>query len=198
MAENTDKEMEISSISRVTVGALVAVGGVVFASLYRRTVVAAGIGAVAIGVSAVIINKIHTRKKMQRETELETLKLLETVLKEHSSYIEEIERCVMFIGRNVESLKKCDMSTLKWVKVSRLVQKAGDSVGAINPLSKSSGLIQGYGMGMDIYLIKDDSEQLKNGSETKFAKQIHMLAKKLQGNLDELMEFKKDVESVDM
>lgn len=103
-----------------------------------------------------------------------------------------------FIGSTVECLKKYEPSILKWTKVTRVIQVAEDSVGAIEPLRKSSGLIQGFVSGMDIYFSDDDSEQLKKCSETKFAKQLYMLAKQMQANLDELMKLKDVVKSADM
>lgn len=197
VADNIDKEVKIAGIIGATAGALglvAGLGSVKFVPFSRAASWAVGaivvVGAAAVGVSATIINKIHTRKNVEKK--------LETVFNVHSMYVEEVERCVKFIGSNAKCLKKYDLSTLKWVRVTRVVQVAGDSVGAIGPLSKSSGLIQGFRLGMGIFSIKDDSEQLKKDTETKFAKQIRMLAKQMQGSLDDLMKFKNIVDSVDV
>lgn len=197
VADNIDKEVKTAGVTWANVGALglaASVGSVLFASLTSRAslavaAVGVGVGVVAVGVSTTIINKIHTNVDRKK---------VETILKEHSTYLEEFERCVKFIGKNVECLKKYDLSTLKGERMTRVVQMAGENVGAIGPLSKSSGLIQGFVLGLDIYSCKGDSEQLKNGTETKFAKQIHVLAKQMQASLEELMKFKTVVGSVDM
>lgn len=195
VANNIDKEVKAAGVTWANVGALglaASVGSVLFASLTSRAslaVAAVGVGVVAVGVSITIINKIHTNVDRKK---------VETILKEHSTYLEEFERCVKFIGKNVECLKKYDLSTLKGERMTRVVQMAGENVGAIGPLSKSSGLIQGFVLGLDIYSCKGDSEQLKNGTETKFAKQIRVLAKQMQASLEELMKFKTVVGSVDM
>lgn len=186
LAVNTDKEVKIGATVRA-LGVAAAVGTVLFAALTRRvSLPVAAVGVVAFRVSTTIISRIHIRKKVEKK--------LETVLNEHSTYIEEIERCVKFIVNNVACLKKYNMSALKSVSVTRVVQVAG----ALGPLSKSSGLIQGFRLGMNIYLIKDDSGELKKGTETKFAKQIPMLAKQMQASLHELMKIKTVVESADM
>ncbi|MCJ8729893.1 hypothetical protein PDJAM_G00112560 [Pangasius djambal] len=181
----------MAGITRATVVALglaAAVGSVIFTRLtVRGSVAVAAVGVAAVGGSATIISKIHTNVDRKK---------VETILKKYSTHIEEIERCVKFIGSNVQWLKKYDKSTLKWLP--RVVQVAEDSVGAISPLSKSSGLIQGFMLGMGICSSKDNSEQLKKGSETKFAKNIRMLAKQMQASLEELMKFKKVVESTDI
>lgn len=193
LADTTDKEGTTPGIIGTTVGALgvaAAVGTLIFwgASLAVAVVV---VVVAVLRIIATINNNIHTRTMVEKK--------VETVFKEHSTYIEEIERCVKFIGSNVKCLKKYNPSMLKWVSVTRVVQVAEDVVGAIGPLSQSSGLIQGFRLGMDISFIKHDSEQLKKRSETKFVRQqMRMLAKQMHGNLDELMKFKKVMESADM
>ncbi|MCI4375750.1 hypothetical protein PGIGA_G00113840 [Pangasianodon gigas] len=190
VADKADTEVKMGGITRATVVALglaAAVGSVIFTRLPVRSsvaVAAVGVGFAAVGGSATIINKIHTNVESKK---------VETILRKYSTHIEEIERCVKFIGSNVEWMKKYDLSTLNWLP--RVVQVAEDSVGVITPISKSSGLIQGFMLGMDICSSKDNSEQLKKCSETKFAKNIHMLAKQMQASLEELMKFKKVVES---
>lgn len=146
-------------------------------------------GVAALRILSTIINKIYTRRKVKKK--------LERVLKEHFTYMEEIERCVQFICSNVDCLKKYDQNTLSCMSMTRLVQVAEGSVRAVGPLSKSSGLIQGFGLGMDIF-IRDDSNQLKEDTKTKFANQICTLAKQMQGSLNELTKFRRVLESVDL
>ncbi|KAG7326879.1 hypothetical protein KOW79_010280 [Hemibagrus wyckioides] len=180
------------------VGVAAAVGGIILAPLTAGAslaVTAVGVGVAAAGgvtgASAAITNKVHTN--MDR-------KKVETILQEHCTHIEEIEKCVKVIGTNIEGLKKYNLSTLKgvdWtaVKMARMAHKLGDSVGAIGAVSKSSGMIQGFSLGMDMYFNKEDSKQLKKGSETKFAKQIRKISKNMQTSLDELMAFKTAMDS---
>lgn len=102
VANNTDKKVKIASIIMVAVQALglAAVVTVKCTTLTRRDYLAVAAVA-ALGVSANIISNIYTRKKVEKK--------LETVLKEHSTYIEETERCVRFIASNVACLKKYEI-----------------------------------------------------------------------------------------
>ncbi|XP_017337988.1 apolipoprotein L1 isoform X1 [Ictalurus punctatus] len=202
--DKVHKGVKIAGITGGAAGALgvaAAVGGVILAPVTMGaslavTVVGVGVAAAGgvTGASAAITNKVHTN--MDR-------KKVETILKEHSIQIEEIERCVKFIGTHIVSLKKYDLSTLKGVdwnslKMARMAHNFGDSVGAIGEVSKSSGMIEGLTLGLDMYFSKEDSKELKKGSETKFAKQIRKVAKQMQASLDELMKFKTMVASEDM
>ncbi|XP_053353941.1 apolipoprotein L3-like [Clarias gariepinus] len=199
--DKVNKGVKIAGITGGAAGAVgvaAAVGGVILAPVtagVSLAVAAVGVGVAAAGgitgASAAITNKVHTN--MDR-------KKVETILKDHSTQIEEIEKCVKVIGSNVEYLKKYNLSTMRgvdWqaVKVARMAHNLGDSVGAMGALSKSSGLIQGFTLGLDMYFNKEDSRQLKKGSETKFAKKIREIAKQMQATLDELMKLKSVVES---
>ncbi|KAG7326877.1 hypothetical protein KOW79_010278 [Hemibagrus wyckioides] len=204
VANSIDKVHKGVKIAGITggaagaVGVAAAVGGIILAPLTAGAslaVTAVGVGVAAAGgvtgASAAITNKVHTN--MDR-------KKVETILQEHCTHIEEIEKCVKVIGTNIEGLKKYNLSTLKgvdWtaVKMARMAHKLGDSVGAIGAVSKSSGMIQGFSLGMDMYFNKEDSKQLKKGSETKFAKQIRKISKNMQTSLDELMAFKTVINS---
>ncbi|KAK3556031.1 hypothetical protein QTP70_000728 [Hemibagrus guttatus] len=207
VASSIDKVHKGVKIANITggaagaVGVAAAVGGVLLAPLTAGAslaVAAVGVGVAAAGgvtgASAAITNKVHTN--MDR-------KKVETILQEHCTHIGEIEKCVKIIGTNIEGLKKYNLSTLKgldWkaVKMARIANNLGDSVGAIGAVSKSSGMIQGFSLGIDMYFSKEDSKQLKKGSEAKFAKQIRKISKHMQTCLDELMAFKTVINSEDM
>ncbi|XP_058259736.1 uncharacterized protein LOC131362033 isoform X2 [Hemibagrus wyckioides] len=207
VANSIDKVHKGVKIAGITggaagaVGVAAAVGGIILAPLTAGAslaVTAVGVGVAAAGgvtgASAAITNKVHTN--MDR-------KKVETILQEHCTHIEEIEKCVKVIGTNIEGLKKYNLSTLKgvdWtaVKMARMANTLGDSVGVIGAVSKSSGMIQGFSLGMDMYFNKEDSKQLKKGSETKFAKQIRKISKNMQTSLDELMAFKTAINSKDV
>ncbi|KAF4080145.1 hypothetical protein AMELA_G00167050 [Ameiurus melas] len=194
--DKVHKGVKIAGITGGAAGALgvaAAVGGVILAPITMGAslaVTAVGVGVAAAGgvtgASAAITNKVHT--SMDR-------KKVETILNDHSIQIEEIERCVKFIGTHIVNLKKYDLSTLwgvDWtsLRMARMAHRFGDSVGTISAVSRSSGMIEGLTLGLDMYFSKEDSKQLKKGSETKFAKQIRKVAKQMQASLDELMNFK--------
>lgn len=98
--DKVHKGVKIAGITGGAAGALgvaAAVGGVILAPVTMGAslaVTAVGVGVAAAGgvtgASAAITNKVHTN--MDR-------KKVETILKEHSIQIEEIERCVKFISR---------------------------------------------------------------------------------------------------
>ncbi|KAM9482281.1 apolipoprotein L4-like [Clarias gariepinus] len=178
------------------VGVAAAVGGVLLAPVtlgasLAVTAVGAGVAAAGgvTGASAAITNKVHTN--MDR-------KKVEIILKDHFKQIEEIEMCIKVISCHIEYLKnpstwrEVDCNT---VKVAKMAHKLGDSIGVIGAASKSSDLIKGFALGLNIYFTKEDSEQLKKGSEATFAKKIRNVAKQMQTNLDELMTFKAVVRS---
>ncbi|XP_053087737.1 apolipoprotein L3-like [Pangasianodon hypophthalmus] len=178
------------------VGVAAAVGGVILAPLTMGAslaVAAVGVGVAAAGgvtgATAAITNKVHTN--MDR-------KKVETILKEYSTQIEEIQKCLKFISTHIVCLKKYDLSKLRGVnqKVVKMVHKLGDNVGAVGAVSKSSGLVQGFALGLDMYFSKEDSEHLKKGSEAKFAKQIREVVKQMQASLDELMKFKTRLQKI--
>ncbi|XP_060724579.1 apolipoprotein L3-like [Tachysurus vachellii] len=201
VANSIDKVHKGVKIAGITggaagaVGIAAAVGGVILAPVtggVSLAVTAVGVGVAAAGgvtgASAAITNM--DRKKV------------ETILQDHCTQIEEFEKCVKFIGTHIEGLKKYNLSTLKgvdWtaVKMARMAHKLGDSVGVIGTVSKSLGLIQGFTLGMDMYFSKEDSKQLKKGSEIKFANQIRKVSKQMQTSLDQLMEFKTTMNSDD-
>lgn len=199
--DKTYKGVKIAGITGGTAGAVgvaAAVGGVIlspFTMGASLAVAAVGVGVAAAGgvtgAGAAIANKVHTN--MDR-------KKVETILKEHSAQLEEIEECVKCIGTNIVCLKAYKLSTLKgvdWnaVKLARMAHKVGDSVGVIGAVNKSSGMIQGFALNLEGYFSKEDSKQLKKGSEAKFAKQIRSLAMQMQTSLDELMTFQGVVKS---
>lgn len=202
--DKVHKGVKIAGITGGTAGAVgiaAAVGGVILAPVTggaSLAVTAIGVGVAAAGgvtgASAAITNKVHTN--MDR-------KKVETILQDHCTQIEEFEKCVTFICAHIDGLKKYNLSTLKgvdWtaVKMARMAHKLGDSVGAIGTVSKSSGLIQGLMLGLDMYFSKEDSKQLKKGSETKFAKQIRKVSKQMQTSLDQLMTFNTTMNSDDI
>lgn len=202
--DKVHKGVKIAGITGGAAGAVgiaATVGGIILAPVTMGAslaVAAVGVGVAAAGgvtgASAAITKKVHTN--MDR-------KKVESILKEHSTHLEEIEMCVRFIGTNIECLKKYDLSTLrgvdlKAVKMARIAHNVGDSVGTIGAVSKSSGMIQGFALGLDMYFSKEDSKKLKESSKNKFAKKICKVVKQMQASLDELMKLKKIIDSENM
>ncbi|XP_062854189.1 apolipoprotein L4-like [Trichomycterus rosablanca] len=207
VANNLDKVhkgAKIAGITGGTAGALgvaAAVGGVILAPLTlgaSLVVTAAGVGVAAAGTvagaSAAITNKVSSSMDRRK---------VEQILKNHTTQMEEIEKYLNFIIISVKRLNKYNMSEMQlvdWraVKVEKVMQIARDSNKATGAISKSSGMIQALGIGMDMYFKKEDSQKLKKGSETKFAKQIRHVSMQMQASLDEMINFKKDLVSVDL
>lgn len=196
ISDNLNKVFKGAKIAGITGGAAgaagvaAAVGGVLLAPLTMGAslaVAAVGVGVAAAGgvtgASAAIANKVNNT--MDR-------KKVEEILHDYETHMEDIEQCVEFINVGVEELKRYDLSELylvdrEAVKVARVAKMAWGTVGATSAISKSSGLIQGFSVGMDMYFTKKDKEKLKKGSEAKFAKQIRQVAEAMQASLDELM-----------
>lgn len=161
------------------------------------SIAVAGVGSVAAAVGGTTGILAAVTSKVQNNKEKEKVK---KILKEYYTQIAEILRCVNFISANIESLKTYDPSTLKGVeqkavKMAKMAHMLGDSVGAIKAVSKSSGLTNDFMMGSDMYFSKEDFKLLKKG---KLAKQINIVANKMQASLDELMKFKRLMESCNL
>ncbi|XP_036425342.1 LOW QUALITY PROTEIN: apolipoprotein L domain-containing protein 1-like [Colossoma macropomum] len=199
VADNLDwvfKGAKIAGITGGTVGAggvAAAVGGVLLAPMTMGAslaVAAVGVGVAAAGgvtaASATITNKVHNNMDRKR---------VEKILNDYTNQMKDIESCVQVINTGMEHLRSHDLSEFhgmdsEGVKVAKVAQVAGGSAGAISAIGRSSGLIQGFALGMDMYFIKNDTQKLKKGSETKFAKQIREVAQQMQDSLDELMRVK--------
>ncbi|XP_026989319.2 uncharacterized protein LOC113634507 [Tachysurus fulvidraco] len=197
VVENIDKEVKTADRTRGTLGAIgltAAVGAVIYAPTTR--VASLAVATIGFGVTAfwAVISK-------KRPTNVNRKKL-KTILNVCSTQMEEIERCLKYISLNMACLNKHDLSASigvdsKAEKVVRMVndRDGGNSIRVISAVSKCSGLIQGFVLGMDTCFCKDDNEKLKKlkrGSETKFSTQISVLIKQVQVSLDQLI----SVESV--
>lgn len=200
--DHVKRGVKIAHITGGTAGALgvvAAVGGVILAPVTMGAslaVTAIGVGVAAAGgvtgASAAITNKVHSN--MDR-------KKVETILKEHCNQIEKIERCVKMINVYIECLKKYDLSKLKGVqknemKMAKIAHNLGNSLETIGAISRSTGVIHGFTLGIDMYFSQDDSEQLKKDKETKFARQIRKISKHMQTSLDELIKFYTNVKDM--
>ncbi|KAG7326876.1 hypothetical protein KOW79_010277 [Hemibagrus wyckioides] len=185
------KQTGIGGGVAATVGVLTTVGLVLAPVTSGITAAVAGVGSLVAaaggltGILAAVTSKVQNNKEKEK---------VKKILKEYCTQIAEILRCVNFISTNIECLKTYDPSTLKGVeqKAVKMAHMLGDNVGAIKAVSKSSGLTNGFMMGSDMYFNKEDFKLLKKG---KLAKQIHIVANKMQASLDELMKFKKLMQS---
>uniref|UniRef100_A0A3B4BPB0 Uncharacterized protein n=1 Tax=Pygocentrus nattereri TaxID=42514 RepID=A0A3B4BPB0_PYGNA len=207
VADNLDqvfKSVKIAGITGGTAGAAgvaAAVGGVLLSPMTMGAslaVAAVGVGVAAAGgvtgASAAITNRVYNN--MDRKT-------VEKILNDYTNQMKPIESCVQVINTGMEHLRSHDLSGFhgmdsEVVKVAKVVQVAGGSAGAISAIGRSSGLIQGFALGMDMYFTKNNTQKLKKGSETKFAKQIREVAQQMQNSLDELMRVKAVLASTDI
>ncbi|KAI5613623.1 apolipoprotein L, 1, partial [Silurus asotus] len=191
VAKNTDNKVKTANVTGVTVGVLglaAAVISITFAPLSRGasfTVAALGFGVASFTAS--IFNNLNM--------DVDSMKV--KMIFEDFTQIEEIEKCLLFISTHVECLKRYDLSTLKGVswnteKVVRMAHIFGDCVKVISAVSKCSGLIHGFMMGMETNFGRDDSKQL--GAKSRFAMQIRVITKHMEAVLDALMVFQTEVE----
>ncbi|KAL7890808.1 hypothetical protein AOLI_G00002840 [Acnodon oligacanthus] len=207
VADNLDQVFKGAKIAGITggtagaAGVAAAVGGVLLAPLTMGAslaVAAVGVGVAAAGgvtgASAAITNKVHNNIDRKR---------VEKILNDYTNQMKPIESCVEVINTGMEHLRSHDLSKFhgmvsEVVKVAKVAQVAGGSAGAIGAIGRSSGLIQGFALGMDMYFTKNNTQKLKKGSESKFAKQIREVAQKMQDSFDELMRFKAVLASTDI
>ncbi|XP_052454973.1 uncharacterized protein LOC128015298 isoform X2 [Carassius gibelio] len=196
VANAVDKTHKGVKIAGITGGATGAVGGaaavagillspVTLGASLAITVVGVGVAAAGgvTGASAAITNKV--RKDQVR-------KKVETILKECQSEMEEVEGYLDNISTEMGKLQEYDLLTLERVnvksaKIVRLVGIAGGASTALSVMSRSSGVIHGFAVGMDLYFTGQDSEKLKKESKSRFAQQILEVAEQIQTGLTELM-----------
>uniref|UniRef100_A0A8C1QNS7 Uncharacterized protein n=1 Tax=Cyprinus carpio TaxID=7962 RepID=A0A8C1QNS7_CYPCA len=196
VADGVDKTHKGVRIAGITGGATGAVGGaaavagillspVTLGASLAITVVGVGVAAAGgvTGASAAITNKV---KKNQ------VRKKVETILKECQSEMEEVEGYLESISTEMGKLREYDLLTLERVnvksaKIVRLVGIAGGTSTALSVMSRSSGVVHGFAVGMDLYFTGQDSEKLKKESKTRFAQQIREVAEQIQTGLTELM-----------
>lgn len=204
MADKLDslhKKTRIAGIAGGTTGAVggvAAVAGVVLAPLTfgaSLAVTAIGVGVAAAGgvtgASVAIKNKMSDTKERKK---------VEEIVQSYRSQMEDVEACLKFISAGVEGLRKYNPGAVRGmdkdaVKVLRLAQVISSQSFNLRPTGRTSGVLDGFAMNMDIYFSKEDKEKLKKGSETKFARKIRELAKQLKGGLDELLQVRDTVRS---
>ncbi|XP_076137069.1 uncharacterized protein LOC143119443 [Alosa pseudoharengus] len=130
-------------------------------------------------------------------------RVLGALVQDYRKKLEDMESCLQFIYTGMEHIGRNHLSILKGVDMdtSRVASMLGLSgevalgLGAAGSRLTSSKGSQGasFAMSMDICFSKEDQEQLKKGSETKFARKIRELSKQLKSGLDQLMQFRDTV-----
>ncbi|KAL1005641.1 hypothetical protein UPYG_G00061710 [Umbra pygmaea] len=205
IADNLDKVSKGTKIAGITggatgaVGGVAAVAGVVLAPLTfgaSLALTALGVGVAAAGgvtgASAAIANKVS--RTIDR-------KKIELILQDFQAHMDDIEACLRFIVMGIEHLRKHNLSTLQGVNTTTLrVAKVADvtnfvSISAMKAGSKLSGSLQGFALGMDMYLTKkkDGRKQVKKELKSEFARKLRQLAQQLYEGLKELFKVKENL-----
>ncbi|XP_077088669.1 apolipoprotein L6-like [Siphateles boraxobius] len=191
VAASLDKTRKGTRIARITGGTTGAVGGVaaVAGILLAPATMGASLAVTALGVaaataggvtgaSAAITNKVKTNQVRKK---------LESILKEYQSETTNIEVYLNDINSEMEKLKGV---RVKSAQIVRLVEIAGGTSGALSVINKSSGAIQGFALGMDLFFTDKNSQKLKKESKSKFAQQICEVAGQIQAGLTELLDMR--------
>ncbi len=102
---------------------------------------------------------------------------METILKDYQSKMKDIEGYLNNINTEMGKLREYDLLTLERVnvksaKIARLVKIVDGTSTALSVISRSSGVIEGFARGMDLFFTQEDSQKLKKESKTRFAQQI--------------------------
>ncbi|XP_049427405.1 apolipoprotein L3-like isoform X3 [Epinephelus fuscoguttatus] len=199
IADNLDKVSKGTKIAGITGGATTAAGSVAavagvilspFTMGASLALTAVGVGAAVAGgvtgASAAIANKAKVDQGKKK---------VEKTFQEYKHLMMIIQDSLKFINEGMEQLKQHDLSVLSEarrgsMKVAKIVQLAttgGASARAIEANSKASGLMEGFALGMDLYLSQGKNNQKqKKGLNSALAKKIRMLAVELNKGLDEL------------
>ncbi|KAI1886685.1 hypothetical protein AGOR_G00198340 [Albula goreensis] len=199
IANNIDKVYRGAKIAGITGGATGAVGvgaavaGILFAPATMGAsllVTAAGVGAVAVGgatgASAAITNKVNSGLDKKK---------VEKILKDCMDRLREIDDCQRFISTEEEGLREHSLSHLSGAEKEDVAEvRVAKEVSCSS--TASSQLLQDFTQGMDVFFDKKDTQKLKSGSETKFAKKIRMVADELQEGLSELTKIQRKLSSL--
>ncbi|XP_058635489.1 apolipoprotein L3-like isoform X3 [Onychostoma macrolepis] len=202
-----DKTHKGVKIAGITGGATGAVGGaaavagillspVTLGASLAMTVVGVGVAAAGgvTGASAAITNKV---KKNQVRNKVET------ILKDYQSEMKDIEGYLNNINTEMGKLREYDLLTLERVnvksaKIARLVKIVDGTSTALCVMSRSSGVIEGFARGMDLFFTQEDSQKLKKESKTSFAQQIREVAGQIEAGCAELMDMREKLLSEGM
>ncbi|KAK2888728.1 hypothetical protein Q8A67_014103 [Cirrhinus molitorella] len=200
VSDAVNKTQKGAKIAGITGGATGVVGGAaaVAGILLSPVTMGASLAITAIGVGVAAAGGVtgasaaitNTVKKNQ------VRKKVETILKECKSEMEKIECDLNDINTEMEKLREYDLLTLermnvKSAKIVHLLGIAGGTSTALSVLNRSSGVIHGFALGMDLYFSDKDSQKLKKESRTKFAQQIHEVAGQIEAGLIELMDMRR-------
>ncbi|XP_051751884.1 apolipoprotein L6-like isoform X2 [Ctenopharyngodon idella] len=191
VADSLDKTHKGTRIAKITggttgaLGAAAVVGGILLAPATMGAslaVAAVGVGVTAAGgvtgASAAITKKVKTNQVRKK---------VESILKEYQKEMNDIEGHLNDINTEMEKLKGVNVKSAKTV---RLVEIASGTSGALSVMNRSSGVIQGFALGMDFFFNEKDSQKLKKESKTRFAEQIREVADQIQAGLTELLDMR--------
>lgn len=191
VADSLDKTHKGTRIAKITggttgaLGAAAVVGGILLAPATMGAslaVAAVGVGVTAAGgvtgASAAITKKVKTNQVRKK---------VESILKEYQKEMNDIEGHLNDINTEMEKLKGVNVKSAKTV---RLVKIASGTSGALSVMNRSSGVIQGFALGMDFFFNEKDSQKLKKESKTRFAEQIREVADQIQAGLTELLDMR--------
>ncbi|XP_067314677.1 apolipoprotein L domain-containing protein 1-like [Pseudorasbora parva] len=188
VADALDKTHKGTRIARITGGTTGAVGGVaaVAGILLAPATLGASLAVTAIGVGVATAGGITgasaaITKKVKKN---QVRKKVESILKEYQCEMSDIEVYLNNISVEMGKLKGVTARTARLVEVAR---GTPDALGAMN---RSSGVIQGFALGMDLFFSDKDSQKLKKGSKTRFAQKIREVADQIQASLTELMDMR--------
>ncbi|ROL41830.1 Apolipoprotein L6 [Anabarilius grahami] len=186
--DKTHKGTRIAGITGGTtgaVGAAAAVGGILLAPAtmgLSLAVAAVGVGVAAAGgvtgASAAITKKVKTNQVRKK---------VESVLKENQKELSDIEGHLNDINTEMGKLKGMNVNS---AKIVRLVEIASGTSGALSVMNRSSGVIQGFALSMDLFFNEKDSQKLKKESKIGFAQQIREVAEEIQAGLTELLDMR--------
>ncbi|XP_039650964.1 apolipoprotein L6-like isoform X2 [Perca fluviatilis] len=200
IADNLDKVSKGTKIAGITGGATTAAGGVAAAAGVilapvtmglSLALTAVGVGVAAAGgvtgASAAIANKANVSQGKKK---------LEKTFHEYKDLMVNIQDCLKFINEGLEQLKQHDLSVLsearkESVKVAKMVQLATTgraSARAIEANSKASGLMEGFALGIDLFIQGKNGQRPKKDLKSALATKIRKLAEELNKGLDELKE----------
>ncbi|XP_078126968.1 apolipoprotein L3-like [Sander vitreus] len=198
IADNLDKVSKGAKIAGITGGATTAAGGVAAAAGVilapvtmglSLALTAVGVGMAAAGgitgASAAIANKANISQSKKK---------LEKTFQEYKDLMVNIQDCLKFINEGLEQLKQHDLYDLSEarkdsVKVAKMVQLAatgGASARAIEANSNASGLMEGFALGIDLFIQGKNDPRPKKDFKSALGKKIRKLAEELNKGLDEL------------
>uniref|UniRef100_W5M3L0 Apolipoprotein L, 1 n=1 Tax=Lepisosteus oculatus TaxID=7918 RepID=W5M3L0_LEPOC len=210
LADDIDKFHRKAKIAAITGGTTSAVGGVatitglMLAPLTLGTslvVTAVGLGVVAAGgiasTTATISDTVHNSQDRKKA---------EKIVEDYQKKMVDLSHSLRFIHQGIGSLQKYDIGSGRPSEVfpshaahvrqaTQMADAAGSAARAVQIAAGATGLLASLFVGMDVYFVAKDKQDLKLGDKSEYAAKVREATRQLHSGLIELNAIREELQS---